>query len=401
MEHRERVSVVLAGGFLDRAGRKYPEGSHTFTSPVLLRPADPERGRFSIPDVTIGVGFHWEREQAQTFRGSLAIEDDGRGLTVINDVSIEDYVGSVIASEMSAASPLEFLKAHAVISRSWVAAQIAATGSGDFRRETESPSREPEIVAWYGRDSHTRFDVCADDHCQRYQGEPALVSESVTRAIRETRAEYLTWQGEVCDTRFSKCCGGVTEGFSVAWEDRVVPYLTPVHDGEGPMPEVDDSWLLARPPAWCNTTDTGFLERILPGFDQETTDFFRWKRVETPGALGATFARRTGRDLGPITALEPLARSASGRIFRLRVRGRNGSLIVGKELEIRRVLSESHLYSSAFVAEVGPERIVLHGAGWGHGVGLCQIGAGALAARGCGYREILGHYYPEAVVAVR
>ena len=402
MEQRPQVSVWLHGRFRDPSGKEFAPGLHEFRGPVRLTPLNSNRDSFVLPDVTIGIGFHWERRQEQTFRGSLAIERAGEGLTVINEISVEDYVESVIASEMSGDSPLEFLKAHAVISRSWVASQVARPdASGAFRRETWSADGEREITAWYGRESHTGFDVCADDHCQRYQGIARASSDNVRRAVRETAAEFLTWNREVCDARFSKCCGGVTEAFEAAWADRPVPYLRAVYDGDGEMPPVDEDWMRSSPPAWCHTSNRELLGRILPGFDQETTDFFRWQVSSTPEGLGAIVRDRTGSDIGAITGLDPLERGRSGRIVRLRIRGRSGSIVVGKELEIRRVLSESHLYSSAFVAATEPERIVLHGAGWGHGVGLCQIGAGAQANAGRNYRQILGHYYARATLEIR
>jgi SpoIID/LytB domain protein len=402
MEKQPGVAVVLMGRFRDASGRDLAPGAHEFSGPVQLTPRDGNTDRFVLPNVTIGIGFHWERQLEQTFTGSLRLEAGDEGLTVINDVPIEDYVESVIASEMSGDSPLEFLKAHAVISRSWVAAQIAQpAGDGTVRRERRLETGEHELMAWYGRESHTRFDVCADDHCQRYQGVGRSVPGRVSRAVRETAAEFLTWNGEICDARFSKCCGGVTESFDAAWDDRVVRYLRPVYDGEGELPVVDDAWILSTPPAWCNTSDRLLIEQMLPGFDQETTDFYRWQLTYTPEQLGALVGERSGIDLGPIEGLEPLERGRSGRIVKLRIRGKASSLVVGKELEIRRVLSESHLYSSAFVAEAGSDRIVLHGAGWGHGVGLCQIGAGAQAFAGRRYDEILAHYYPETDTTVR
>jgi len=394
MERRPKVSVVLRGRFVDGSGRQVPSGPREFTAPACLTPTNPAEDRFVVPDVTIGIGFHWERRQEQVFAGGLTIEKDGAGLTVINEIPLEDYVRSVIASEMSGESPIEFLRAHAVISRSWVAAAIACGDTvGEVRREGRTAAGEREIVVWYGRESHTRFDVCADDHCQRYQGVAPSESGNVRRAVAETAGEFLTFEGQVCDARFSKCCGGVTESFASAWEDRPVPYLEAVYDGEGGMPRVDDRWLRSAPPAWCNTTDRRLIAEILPGFDQETADFFRWTTAYTPERLGAIVGERTGTDVGPVAGLDPIVRGRSGRIVRLRIRGRSGTLIVGKELEIRRALSESHLYSSAFVADVRPERIVLHGAGWGHGVGLCQIGAGVQAYAGRSYRQILAHYY--------
>jgi SpoIID/LytB domain protein len=396
LERRERIGVELREEFVGDDGRRFLPGRHEFASPARLRPLGPATARFVVPDVTIGIGFHWERASEQVFGGSLEVIRDGAGLTLVNEVPIEDYVGSVIASEMSGTSPVEFLKAHALISRSWVAAQIRnPTASGSFREELETAGGEREIRAWYGREAHVRFDVCADDHCQRYQGLETLRSANVEEALSATRGEYLTWNSEVCDTRFSKCCGGVTEEFRAAWEDRRVPYLSAVADSETPRAgPVDEAWIRSSPDAWCNTSDRALLGRLLPGFDQETTDFFRWRVRYDAGELGTIVAEKSGVDVGPVTALEPLSRGVSGRIVRLRIHGRRGSLIVGKELEIRRVLSRTHLYSSAFVCDADPPTLVLDGAGWGHGVGLCQIGAGVQANAGWSYRQILAHYYP-------
>jgi len=397
LERRSKVRVEFRGRFREAGGADFGPGDYEFVSPVRLSPTDPARDRFVLPDVTIGIGFHWERRQKQTFGGSFEVEATQDGLTLINEVPIEDYVESVIGSEMNAASPIEFLKAHAVISRSWVASQVeGGEGEGTVRRDFIWENGEREVVAWYGREAHTRFDVCADDHCQRYQGVGQANQGSLARAVRETEAEYLTFDGRVCDARFSKCCGGITEDFEAAWDEEAVPYLRAVRDWEGNIPFVDEVWMRSAPRAWCNTSDRGLLGRLLPGFDQETTDFFRWTQTYGSGELGELVRARTGVALGAVIGLDPLERGASGRIVRLRIRGASDSLIVGKELEIRKVLSDSHLYSSAFVADFPPGKVVLYGAGWGHGVGLCQIGAGVLADQGWTYGQILAHYYPEA-----
>jgi peptidoglycan hydrolase-like amidase len=312
----------------------------------------------------------------------------------VNELSLEEYVSSVISSEMSATCPVELLKAHAVIARSWLKGPAAAG--------VASPHSVPEgeVLRWYGREAHPDFEVCADDHCQRYQGITKAVSPAVAEAVRATEAEMLLSGGEICDARYSKCCGGLTEAYATAWDDAEVPYLVSFPDGPvGPIPADPEAFIRSSPTAWCNTNDAGLLARILPGFDQETRDFFRWSVSYAPQELGALVAARLGVDLGPVVALEPLARGPSGRIWRLRVTGERGALVVGKELEIRRALSRSHLYSSAFVVDRDATgRFVLKGAGWGHGVGLCQIGAAVMADRGFGYREILAHYYPGTTV---
>lgn len=368
MEGREVVEVELIGKW-----HELPAGRHRLVGPITLKPRDP-LASFAIDDITIGIGFHWERRERQEFRGGLRVIREASGLTVINDVELEDYVTSVISSEMSAACPLELLKAHALISRSWMwypKANPQQRGPG-----TEWIRKPREIIRWYGRESHEQFDVCADDHCQRYQGITKVFSPEAARAVSETAGEMLTFGGEVCDARFSKCCGGRSEDYSVAWDDKPVPYLVPVTD------------------PWCDTHDRELLRKILPSFDQETRDFFRWRVEYEPEELGGIVKGRLGMDLGPIRDLEPLGRGASGRIYRLRIVGSAGEIIVGKELEIRRALSRSHLYSSAFDVVHKGGKIVLNGMGWGHGVGLCQIGAAVMASNGKGYKEILSFYYP-------
>ncbi len=392
MENRPSLEVELLGEFRGPSGETLRPGRFLFSSETQLTPVDPS-ARFALDDVTIGIGFHWERKERQVFRGGLRLVRERRGLTVINDVSLEEYVTSVISSEMSASCPLELLKAHAVISRSWLkgpAAKAAIPG------EQTDPH---EIRRWYGREAHASFEVCADDHCQRYQGLTKAALPPVMEAVRATTGEMLFHRGEICDARFSKCCGGRTERYATAWDDQEIPYLTSRRDSRHQEGETDAAaWIRSHPEAYCNTQDAALLARILPGFDQETRDFFRWQVGYTAGELGEIVRQRLGVDLGDITDLEPLARGPSGRIYRLLIKGERGRLVVGKELEIRRGLSRSHLYSSAFVVDRDKGRFVLTGAGWGHGVGLCQIGAAVMAGKGFLYREILSHYYPGTVV---
>jgi stage II sporulation protein D len=367
--------------------------------------AQPEgNATFSIDDVTIGVNFHWERRRQQTFRGDLRVlAAADQKLIVINEIGLEEYLVSVIASEMSAAAPLEFLKAHAVMSRSWLAAMLEQKNKKPLPAQQLGP-QEGEIVRWYGRGEHEHFDVCADDHCQRYQGLPEIQAGRAEEAVRATCGLFLVHGNEICDARYHKACGGLTEDFATAWEDAKVPYLTSISDWESDYPPVqtDDeaaSWMHSSPPAYCNTNDFDTLRQILPAFDQETVDFFRWQVTYSRPELEELIRAKTGRDVGTLLDLIPLARGPSGRIFRLQIRGRKASFIVGKELEIRRVLSPSHLLSSAFVVKVErdpdgvPLHVTLRGAGWGHGVGLCQIGAAVMAARGFSAPEILRHYF--------
>lgn len=392
VEGRPAVEVELAGTFRDSSGKPYTSGRHRFVSEIRLTPSDPVSCALALDEVTIGIGFHWERKERQVFRGALRIVKREAGLTVINDLSLEEYVTSVISSEMSASCPLELLKAHAVISRSWLWFPKAHPSRAPIAPGEGLDARE--IRRWYGREAHRDFDVCADDHCQRYQGITRAFSPAAAEAVRLTAGEFLRYAGAICDARFSKSCGGITERYATAWEDRDVPYLESVYDGRAPAGSCDpQTWIRSHPPAYCNTNDSGLLARILPGFDQETRDFYRWQVAYTAEELADLIRSRLGVNLGPISELQPLARGPSGRIYRLRVAGERDYIIIGKELEIRRALSPTHLYSSAFVVDKDSGRFVLRGAGWGHGVGLCQIGAAVMASEGRSYTEILQHYY--------
>ena len=381
---------------------------------------------FELHDVTIGKGFHWERRETQKFAGALKIIVENNGLTAINVIGVEDYLLSVISSEMNQNSPEEFLKAHAVISRSWVMAQLAHHGkiacdaaeresflkcrnieevvtwlamhrhsAGNESHVPEAPSGETEYIRWYDRSDHRNFDVCADDHCQRYHGLTRATEISVQKAIDATWGQVLTFEGELCDARFSKCCGGTTELFSTCWAADDKAYLPALPDTPGhlPLDTANADGTIVAP--FCSLADSPLLARVFNSYDRETTDFYRWTQVYELRELSALVREKSGVDIGELTALEPLAKGASGRIFRLLVVGTKNSFIVGKELEIRRILSPSHLRSSAFDAEFTSDgRVVLRGLGWGHGVGLCQIGAAVMADRGYGYRAILEHYYP-------
>ena len=392
VEKQAAVEVELSGTFTDASSKPYGPGRYTFTSEVTLTPSEPASCAFALDDVTIGIGFHWERRERQVFRGTFRLVKRAAGLTVINDVSLEEYVTSVISSEMSASCPIELLKAHAVISRSWLwfpKANPARSGTG----QNEAIDSH-EIRRWYGREAHSDFDVCADDHCQRYQGITKAFSPAAAEAVRATASEFLRYNGVICDARFSKSCGGITERYATAWEDEDIPYLESIYDGPKQSCSCSpETWIRSNPLAYCNTDNSELLSRVLPGFDQETHDFFRWRVAYTPKELADLVKSRLSVDLGPIRDLQPLARGPSGRIYRLNIIGERDQVIIGKELEIRRALSRTHLYSSAFVVDHEAGRLVLSGAGWGHGVGLCQIGAAVLANEGKSYPEILQHYY--------
>jgi stage II sporulation protein D len=400
LEGRPAVGVELNGGrFIDPAGKLYWPGRHRFTSEVTLTPSDPTLCAFSLDGVTIGIGFHWQRQERQVFRGALRLVKQAAGLMLINDVALEDYVTSVISSEMSASCPFELLKAHAVISRSWL--WFPKANHSNARIVLRDDPESHEIIRWYGREAHPDFDVCADDHCQRYQGITKPFAASAAQAVRATAGEFLRYQGAICDARFSKCCGGVTERYATAWEDLHIPYLESSADYRAPScTHNPESWIRSNPPAYCNTSDQELLAHILPGFDQETRDFYRWRVAYTPEELADLLRLKLTAYLGPILDLRALARGPSGRIYRLKITGERDYIIIGKELEIRRALSPSHLYSSAFVVDRESGNFVLRGAGWGHGVGLCQIGAAVMANTGKTYTEILQHYYRGTTISI-
>lgn len=391
------VSVQYADGGILFNGVRY--------SVLRLTPVSESECFFTLCDVTIGVEFHWQRKEAQSFKGGIEFYAADGAVTVINDINAEEYLKSVISSEMNAHASLELLKAHAVISRSWLIAQISKKGTDAKNGGKGMRADGNEIVKWYDRDDHDLFDVCADDHCQRYQGITKAYIPTVKRAVEETRGEVLVSDGEICDARFSKCCGGATEEFGYCWEDKDVEYLKGVRDSadEAPLPDLTteceaEKWIAAEPEAFCNTSDGEILRQILNDFDMETNDFYRWQVRYSQQELSDIVRERSGIDFGTIESLTPLERGVSGRISRLRIDGSKRSMIIGKELEIRKTLSRSHLYSSAFTVKRENGDFVIYGAGWGHGVGLCQIGAAVMGSKGYGYREILAHYYKGARV---
>ena len=446
---RERIRAVFHGEY--KHGEEVISGEKEICEAGWYIPMS-EDCSFSLMDVTIGIDFHWERNETQTFNGSLEVMKAKNGeLTAVNVLDIEDYLQSVISSEMSATSHMELLKAHAVISRSWALCKIQRSLQGSAFACQES---EGKRICWYGSEPHDGFDVCADDHCQRYQGLRAKDHKNAIKAVQETKGEVLTYlkEGsaielltpnsslltpnsdyEICDARFYKCCGGVTEEFETCWEDKHFDYLVKVEDNDanrslslsnlcasreqsqvclnfaeaqpkilkGPMnlttEEGAREWIMSSPEAFCNTNDKKILSQVLNDYDQETIDFYRWKVVYSQEELTALVARHAPQ-LGKIIDLIPLKRGVSGRIYELKIVGENESMIIGKELEIRKWLSNSHLYSSAFVVEKENNTFTLYGAGWGHGVGLCQIGAAVMAEKGYTYKEILAHYYPNTIL---
>lgn len=369
--------------------------------------------KFTIKDVIIGVNFHWQRKENQTFLGDLKLIVENGKITAINALPLEKYLASVISSEMSATSSLELLKAHAVISRSWLMAQIDKNQKIDTSEYQTHFETDEATIRWYDREDHANFDVCADDHCQRYQGITRQTTETVQKVIDMTRGEVLMYDDKICDARFSKCCGGMMEIFENVWEPVAHPYL------QGKLDLISEStstpnltneveaetWIRSSPKAFCNTNNKEVLKQVLNDYDQETADFFRWKVEYTQQELSQLIKERSGIDYGDIIDLMPVERGTSGRLIKMVIVGTKKQRVIGKELEIRRTLSKSHLYSSAFVVDAldknefdVPQRFILTGAGWGHGVGLCQIGAAEMANEGYDYMAILNHYFPKSKI---
>jgi stage II sporulation protein D len=403
----------VSGKFLAKAASDtivlFDEGNREITRSRFIKLTSPDDSTFTLFKVTIGISFHWERTEDQTFQGSLILKqrEDGT-IAAINEIHLEDYLQSVISSEMNSAAPSEFLKTHAMLSRSWFLKTLER--KKQIKRAVSAPiegmaGKEQEVTRWYEQEDHDLFDVCADDHCQRYQGITRIVSAKATEAVRETCGRIIAYDDEICDARFSKACGGLTEQFETAWANKHIPYLTSISDAPIAHNFVETEedaarWVLSEPDAYCNTNDEAILERILPDFDRGTTAFFRWKVDYSREELEGILREKSGFDFGTLKGIQPLSRGPSGRIYRLRIVGSKNNMIVGKELEIRRWLSRSHLYSSAFVVETEcdacgeVERFIFHGAGWGHGVGLCQIGAAVMATKGFSAEDILNHYFP-------
>ncbi|PKL81661.1 MAG: amidase [Ignavibacteriae bacterium HGW-Ignavibacteriae-3] len=373
-------------------------------SEIIFTPKDIETDSFLLRDVVIGKNFHWEKKLNQRFRGSVKFIIEGEELTAVNILPLEEYLISVISSEMNSRSSLQLLKAHAIVSRGWLLSQIDKKN----KNAVNEVINENEIIRWYDREEHLNYDFCADDHCQRYQGVTRIVNETAADAVSETRGLVLTSDNIICDTRYSKCCGGMTESFENVWENVSYPYLVSVIDYkfEPDGADIDlrkekeaTRWIQRNPNAYCNTSDEKVLSQILVDFDRSTKDFFRWSIIYSQDEISELINRKSGIDFGKIIDLIPLERGGSGRLIKLKIVGSKKVITIGKELEIRRTLSQSHLYSSAFLVEKEniiegiPQKFTLIGAGWGHGVGLCQIGAAVMGELGYSFDEILKHYF--------
>ena len=433
IQTEKEIRFRLNGTFINEQNRHFPKGTYTarirnneilletgaqemIYGELHLKPENIDTDHFALMNVAIGIGFHWDKKEEQLFSGSFNLIRSGEKITAINILHVEEYLTSVISSEMNANASSALLKAHAVISRSWVLAQIEKRKALRLIKNKMQSTfiSEHEMIRWHDREDHTRFDVCADDHCQRYQGITRASASAAREAVTETRGEVLSYNGKLCDTRFSKCCGGITELFENTWEPVNHPYLQRVYDCANEQPaenfdltdeETANSWIMSTPEAFCRKADQKVLVQVLNDYDLVTHDFYRWEVVYTAKELGGLIKARTGIDFGVILDLVPLQRGVSGRIIKLKIIGSIKTMVIGKELEIRRTLSKSHLYSSAFVVEKTGDkdnpRFILHGAGWGHGVGLCQIGAAVMGAEGYSYHDILLHYYRGAKVERR
>lgn len=425
LEGQQSVEVSVPAGFVDAEGLTIAPGDYVFerdrngvraSGPGSLRGASislvsTSHGAPFVLNSRVGADFHWSEAERLSFAGSLHIEPDDEGLRAVNTVGLETYLAAVVASEMSARCPDALIRAHSVIARSWQLAQREARRTGAV--STAPWQANAEGLRWYDQSAHAHFDVCAEDHCQRYHGLGRIATQTVRAAVAATRGEVLQFDGAVCDTRYSKSCGGVVEDARVAWGDEEVPYLVSFFDGESgdlaASPDLSDearfaAFLDESPDAFCRCDDAQILDLILPERDRRTTpDFFRWEERVSALELSERVAARLDQPIGRVRRLVPLARGRSGRLWKLQIEGEDGTATVGKELEIRRVLSRSHLKSSAFAVQAEgpderPETFVLRGAGWGHGAGLCQIGAAVMAVRGYDYQRILMHYYPQTAL---
>lgn len=431
--NEKEINFELYGNFIVRGNKKIINGKFTAKimndaleitgdefnvknkNEIYIEPQDIKSCSFLLKSVTIGIQFHWEQKENQVFSGALKLLKEDDHIIAINVVPIETYLASVISSEMSATSSIQLLKAHSIISRSWLLAQIEKKNeiTEQEKKYSSKVETENELIRWYDREDHTLFDVCADDHCQRYQGVTKAFTTAVKNAINETYGLVLFYNEKICDTRFSKACGGITESFENVWEPIKHEYLTSVIDYKFEPENFDldltnenaaRKWIKGNPHAFCNTKDEKILSQVLVQFDQKTIDFFRWKVEYSQKELSELIKTKSGIDFGEILDLVPIQRGHSGRLIKLKIIGTKKILTIGKELEIRRTLSPTHLYSSAFFVEHNdvknniPQRFNFYGAGWGHGVGLCQIGAAVMAEMGYSFDEILLHYFKNSII---
>jgi len=427
--HSSNIRFELSGNYYFKEGNVKIEGNQivsyhlglikigTFEkqfSEITLIPEIYDTNYVTVSDVIIGINFHWQQKQNQRFKGKIVFKIEEEKVWLINHIPVEEYLKSVISSEMKATSHIELLKAHAIISRSWLLAQIERRTKGKQKEQTvfSASATENELIKWYDNHDHKLFDVCADDHCQRYQGITQISTKKASDAVAETSGEVLMYDNSLCDARFSKSCGGISENFEHVWENTHLPYLTKIVDNKeiSQLAKLDlkieanaQAWILNNEPAFCNTKEKKVLEQILNDYDLDT-NFYRWTEELSQEKISKLIFKKSDIDFGEILSLKSIERGESGRIVKLEIHGTKKTMTIGKELEIRRILSESHLFSSAFVVEMHeikngiPQKFVLKGAGWGHGVGLCQIGAAVMANKGYSYIQILEHYFKNAEI---
>ncbi len=385
----------------------YSGESLSFEPLKVNKSIEDARYKFEVENVTIGIDFHWEQKEKESFEGSFKIINKQGKLILINEIEVERYLQSVISSEMNSESPFEYLKAHSIVSRSWLLAQLENRKNAVSMEKSQV--NENQKIVWYDKSEHTDFDVCADDHCQRYQGLTRLSNNLALEAVKDTSGIVLMYNDRICDARYSKSCGGITEEFQNVWQSVYYPYLKSIRDFDDKdehLPKTEEEFekfIKSSPEAYCNTKDESLLKKVLNEFDLITKDFYRWKIEIKQLALKTLLEMKLGIDFGEIKELIPLERGKSGRIIKLKIVGTKKEYIIGKELEIRRALSEKHLYSSAFIVEPIfkdnseiPCKFIFYGAGWGHGVGFCQIGGAVMASKGKSFEEILKHYFPGA-----
>lgn len=393
---------------LTREGKELISGGE-----IVITPNELETESFLLKDVVIGKDFHWQKKENQRFRGTLKFIKEENRITAVNEIPLEEYLTSVVSSEMSPNCSIELLKAHAIVSRGWLIAQLEKKHANSEGKSINEYISENEIIRWYDREDHKNYDLCADDHCQRYQGVTKIINDNALNAVESTRGLALKYDNIICDTRYSKCCGGMSEGFENIWEPVKHNYLAPIVDYKFELDGIDydltqersaTQWIKSNPHAFCNTNDPKILSQIFLDFDRPTNNFFRWNVEYTQEELSNIIKTKSGIDFGNIIDLIPQERGYSGRIIKLKIVGDKKTLTIGKELEIRKTLSTSHLLSSAFVVTKEkildgiPQKFILHGAGWGHGVGLCQIGAAVMGERGYNFDEILLHYFKGAKI---
>lgn len=333
----------------------------------------------TVSNIMIGIQFHWQKHEDLDYRGIIEVGFNNQGkLVVINEIDLENYLVSVNSSEMTSDCPIGLLESQTVVARNTV---LATMGKHHY---------------------NTNFHLCSDDHCQCYHGKKR--EQQVSRqAVENTWGRILLHGDEICDARYSKICGGIMEDYRYVWENRDIPYMVSGIDSDEEInypantEETAKELIDTSLPAYCNTDLHKLPENLANLYS--TQNLFRWEVTYPREELESLISEKTGKDIGELQDIIPLERGDSGRLIYINLVGSDKTLKIGKELEIRRVLSKSHLYSSCFYVrkEMGTDgkvsRFILKGAGWGHGVGLCQVGATVMASKKIPYQKILEHYY--------